>query len=113
MDEYPNGTNAVVAVIAYTGELPACNWVSDGKGGPEQGVFGDSCSLTRPPPPDPFMPCNAAAGYDMEDAMILNKASVDRGFAHASIYKSSVIDLREERGKYVQKREKRMHTPRS
>lgn len=55
MDEYPNGTNAVVAVIAYT-------------------------------------------GYDMEDAMILNKSSVERGFAHASLYKTETIDLRDERG---------------
>ena len=29
-------------------------------------------------------------GYDMEDAMILNKASVERGLAHASVYKSEV-----------------------
>jgi len=43
MDEYPTGTNAVVAVTAYT-------------------------------------------GYDMEDAMILNKSSFERGFAHASVY---------------------------
>lgn len=27
-------------------------------------------------------------GYDMEDAMILNQASVDRGFAHGCIYKT-------------------------
>ncbi|CAI8014211.1 Probable DNA-directed RNA polymerase I subunit RPA2 [Geodia barretti] len=29
-------------------------------------------------------------GYDMEDAMILNKASYERGFAHASVYKTEV-----------------------
>ena len=29
-------------------------------------------------------------GYDMEDAMILNKAAVERGFAHASVYKCEV-----------------------
>ncbi|KAL6767395.1 hypothetical protein ACKKBF_B35095 [Auxenochlorella protothecoides x Auxenochlorella symbiontica] len=56
MDEYPNGTNAVVAVLAYT-------------------------------------------GYDMEDAMILNKSSIERGFAHASIYKSINVNLRDERGR--------------
>jgi len=50
MDEYPAGTNAVVAVIAYT-------------------------------------------GIDMEDAMIVNKASYERGFAHASVYKTINIDL--------------------
>mmetsp|Transcript_29470 Transcript_29470/g.65271 ORF Transcript_29470/g.65271 Transcript_29470/m.65271 type:complete len:527 (+) Transcript_29470:3-1583(+) len=54
MDEYPNGTNAVVAVLAYT-------------------------------------------GYDMEDAMILNKSSMERGLAHASLHKTEMIDLREER----------------
>jgi len=51
-DNYPLGTNAVVAVISYT-------------------------------------------GYDMEDAMILNKASVERGFKHGSIYKTEIVDLRE------------------
>ncbi|XP_071158237.1 DNA-directed RNA polymerase I subunit RPA2-like isoform X2 [Mytilus edulis] len=51
VDNYPMGTNAVVAVISYT-------------------------------------------GYDMEDAMILNKSAFDRGFAHGSIYKSELIDLR-------------------
>ncbi|XP_054157699.1 DNA-directed RNA polymerase I subunit RPA2-like [Oppia nitens] len=52
MDNYPLGTNAVVAVISYT-------------------------------------------GYDMEDAMILNKATVERGFKHGSIYKTEIVDLRE------------------
>ncbi len=52
MDDYAMGTNAVVAVISYT-------------------------------------------GYDMEDAMIINRASLDRGFAAASIYKSTFVDLRE------------------
>ncbi|CAH8510555.1 unnamed protein product [Schistosoma intercalatum] len=32
-------------------------------------------------------------GYDMEDAMVINKASYDRGLAGACIYKSEVIDL--------------------
>jgi DNA-directed RNA polymerase I subunit RPA2 len=50
MDEYPTGTNAIVAVISYT-------------------------------------------GYDMEDAMVVNKSSMERGFAYGSIYKSEIIDL--------------------
>jgi len=50
MDAYPLGTNAIIAVISYT-------------------------------------------GYDMEDAMILNKNSYDRGFGHGTVYKSEMIDL--------------------
>jgi DNA-directed RNA polymerase I subunit RPA2 len=50
MDHFPNGTNAVVAVISYT-------------------------------------------GYDMEDAMILNKSAHERGFAHGTVYKSMIVDL--------------------
>ena len=50
MDEYSQGTNAVVAVISYT-------------------------------------------GYDMEDAMIINKGSYERGFGHGSMYKTAEIDL--------------------
>lgn len=53
MDEFPNGLNAVVAVLAYT-------------------------------------------GYDMEDAMIINKASHDRGIASASVYYSQLIELKSE-----------------
>ncbi|ORY90187.1 hypothetical protein BCR35DRAFT_287430 [Leucosporidium creatinivorum] len=55
MDGYPNGTNAIVAVISYT-------------------------------------------GYDMEDAMILNKSAHERGFGHGSIYKSQIVDLKNVRG---------------
>lgn len=54
MDEYPAGTNAVVAVIAYT-------------------------------------------GFDMEDAMIINKSAYERGFGHGSVYKMVQIDLTKER----------------
>ncbi|KAJ8491401.1 hypothetical protein OPV22_013122 [Ensete ventricosum] len=50
MDEFPTGTNAIVAVLAYT-------------------------------------------GYDMEDAMILNKSSVDRGLCRGHIYQTESIDL--------------------
>ncbi|TFK72054.1 beta and beta-prime subunits of DNA dependent RNA-polymerase [Pluteus cervinus] len=55
MDSFPNGTNAIVAVISYT-------------------------------------------GYDMEDAMILNKSAHERGFAYGSVYKSQIIDLKDVRG---------------
>lgn len=30
----------------------------------------------------------------MEDAMIINKSSLERGFAHGSIYKSELIELK-------------------
>ncbi|CAK8540173.1 unnamed protein product [Lathyrus sativus] len=53
IDEYPSGTNAIVAVLAYT-------------------------------------------GYDMEDAMILNKSSVERGMFHGQIYQTETIDLAEQ-----------------
>lgn len=48
LDDYPMGTNAVVAVVSYT-------------------------------------------GYDMEDAMTINKFSYERGFAAGMIYKSEVL----------------------
>lgn len=51
-DQNPSGTNAIVAVIAYT-------------------------------------------GYDMEDAMIINKSSYERGFGHGSVYKSYLRDINE------------------
>uniref|UniRef100_A0A1B6M535 DNA-directed RNA polymerase subunit beta n=1 Tax=Graphocephala atropunctata TaxID=36148 RepID=A0A1B6M535_9HEMI len=51
LDDFAMGTNAIVAVISYT-------------------------------------------GYDMEDAMIINKASFERGFAHGSILKSEFVDLK-------------------
>ena len=55
MDSFPNGTNAVVAVISYT-------------------------------------------GYDMEDAMILNKSAHERGFGYGTVYKSQIVDLKEMHG---------------
>ncbi|KAF8646384.1 hypothetical protein AX16_007250 [Volvariella volvacea WC 439] len=55
MDSFPNGTNAIVAVISYT-------------------------------------------GYDMEDAMILNKSAHERGFGYGTVYKSQIIDLKDVRG---------------
>jgi DNA-directed RNA polymerase I subunit RPA2 len=52
LDNVPNGMNAVVAVISYT-------------------------------------------GYDMDDAMIINKSAHERGFGHGTIYKTVKIDLAE------------------
>lgn len=52
VDDYPNGANAIVAVISYT-------------------------------------------GYDMEDAMIINKSSYERGFGHGSVYKTEIIEANE------------------
>ena len=60
MDEYSQGTNAVVCVISYT-------------------------------------------GYDMEDAMIINKAAFERGFGYGSMYKTYTIDLEEEERKGANK----------
>lgn len=50
VNDYPSGTNAIVAVISYT-------------------------------------------GYDMEDAMIINKSAYERGFKHASVYTTKDFDL--------------------
>lgn len=50
LDNYPNGMNAVVAVISYT-------------------------------------------GYDMDDAMIINKSAHDRGFGNGTIYKTKIFPL--------------------
>ena len=52
LDNFPNGMNAVVAVISYT-------------------------------------------GYDMDDAMIINKSAHERGFGHGTIYKTKLIKLEE------------------
>ncbi|KAF8427444.1 DNA-directed RNA polymerase I subunit RPA2 [Tirmania nivea] len=52
LDNFPNGMNAVVAVISYT-------------------------------------------GYDMDDAMILNKSSYERGFGYGTVYKTEQYGWRE------------------
>jgi DNA-directed RNA polymerase I subunit RPA2 len=50
LDNFPNGTNCIVAVIAYT-------------------------------------------GYDMDDAMIINKSVHERGFGHGTIYKTIRVKI--------------------
>jgi DNA-directed RNA polymerase I subunit RPA2 len=52
-DNFPNGMNAIVAVISYT-------------------------------------------GYDMDDAMIINKSAHERGFGHGTIYKVKKITLKDD-----------------
>lgn len=56
MDEVPSGTNAIVAVLAYS-------------------------------------------GYDMEDAMILNKSAVDRGLFRGHVYQTETINLDSKKNK--------------
>lgn len=34
-------------------------------------------------------------GYDMEDAMIINKSAYERGFGHGAVYKSYIRELNE------------------
>nr|XP_012136993.1 PREDICTED: DNA-directed RNA polymerase I subunit RPA2 isoform X3 [Megachile rotundata] len=63
LDDFAMGTNAIVAVISYT-------------------------------------------GYDMEDAMIINKAAYDRGFAHGMIYKSEFVDLKDQRSYFARNPDK-------
>lgn len=53
LDNFPNGMNAVVAVISYT-------------------------------------------GYDMDDAMIVNKSARERGFGYGTIYKTKKISLKDD-----------------
>ncbi|ERL88468.1 hypothetical protein D910_05854 [Dendroctonus ponderosae] len=71
LDDFAMGTNAIVAVISYT--------VSEQR---RAKVSTDQKDL--------------ANGYDMEDAMIINKASEERGLAHGSIYKSEFVELEHE-----------------
>ncbi|KAL0070101.1 hypothetical protein AAF712_002588 [Marasmius tenuissimus] len=66
MDSFPNGTNAIVAVISYT-------------------------------------------GYDMEDAMILNKSAHERGFAYGTVYKSQTVDLQDVKGSSRKQSEPTLH----
>lgn len=66
MDSFPNGTNAIVAVISYT-------------------------------------------GYDMEDAMILNKSAHERGFGYGTIYKSQTVDLKDLQGRSQQSSTPTLH----
>jgi len=48
-------------------------------------------------------------GFDMEDALVINRASVQRGFAHSNISSASLIDLKK---KYLgKKQEKRCSFP--
>ncbi|CAH8299301.1 unnamed protein product [Eruca vesicaria subsp. sativa] len=41
----------------------------------------------------------AHTGFDMEDAMILNKSSVERGLCHGQIYQTEAIDLSDQKSR--------------
>ncbi|KAL6447618.1 hypothetical protein ACFW04_000064 [Cataglyphis niger] len=63
MDDFAMGTNAIIAVISYT-------------------------------------------GYDMEDAMVINKASYERGFGHGTIYKSEFVNLNDKKSYFARNPDK-------
>lgn len=42
----------------------------------------------------------------MEDAMIINKAAYDRGFAYGTIYKSEFVDLNDQRSYFARNPDK-------
>lgn len=42
----------------------------------------------------------------MEDAMIINKAAYERGFAHGMIYKSEFVDLKDQRSYFARNPDK-------
>ena len=54
------------------------------------------CRCNTPLHPQGLSLC---AGYDMEDAMILNKSAVERGLAHGTIFKTETLNLKDDRGK--------------
>ena len=62
LDNFPNGTNAVVAIISYT-------------------------------------------GYDMDDAMIINKSSHERGFGYGTVYKTKIHALDEKDSRRTKSRQ--------
>ena len=85
LDDYPLGTNAIVAVISYTVSALLCCGTVVLLSIILSHVF---CFSGRLYYVLPWQYC--FQGYDMEDAMILNKGSVERGFKHATVYKSEV-----------------------
>ena len=42
----------------------------------------------------------------MEDAMVINKASFERGFGHGTIYKSEFVDLKDKKSYFVREPDK-------
>lgn len=42
----------------------------------------------------------------MEDAMVINKAAYERGFAHGTIYKSEFVDLNDQRSYFARNPDK-------
>ncbi|EJW02400.1 hypothetical protein EDEG_03169 [Edhazardia aedis USNM 41457] len=39
--------------------------------------------------------------YDMEDAMVINKSSIERGFFHGTVYKTERVDLQNKKERFI------------
>jgi DNA-directed RNA polymerase I subunit RPA2 len=63
-------------------------------------TFTESCFDIKP------FGCNAViavishTGYDMEDALVINRSSYNRGFGHATVFKQKLVDANELAGKF-------------
>lgn len=103
MDEFPVGTNAVVAVLSYAVLRYAMLLLTQRCCADDMPLF-SSCRYDEfhmdefPAGTNAVVAVLSYTGYDMEDACILNKAAVDRGFAHGRLIKTEMVDLRSEKG---------------
>ncbi len=60
-------------------------------------LYTDANFDTKPSGFNAVLAVIAHSGFDMEDAVVINKHSYQRGFGHASVYKTTVIDAMEGR----------------
>ena len=60
-------------------------------------MFSETNFDTKPNGTNAIVAVISHSGYDMEDALIINKQSYERGFKHASVFKTKVIETMPDR----------------
>ena len=76
-DRLPGGQNAIIAVMSYSGCVPAAL---------SSAVSSAVCSHIAP---------SSVHSYDIEDAIVLNKASLDRGFGRCIVMRKYSTQVRQ------------------